>query len=159
MPGVIVPRKTVGEIQKLLEDPEAEVDVELSDTKIRVTIGAVVLTSKLIDGTFPDYVRVIPKGNDKVLKVDRGEFASAVDRVSTISTERGRAVKLALADGKMVLSVNNPDSGSADRGVRRRLCRRRHRDRLQLALPPRRRRPARPPARRNSASPIPARRR
>ena len=113
MTGVIVPRKAVGEIQKLVESGEANVDIELSDTKIRVTIADVVLTSKLIDGTFPDYGRVIPQGNDKVMKVDRGEFADAVDRVSTISSERGRAVKLALADGKMTLSVNNPDSGSA----------------------------------------------
>jgi DNA polymerase-3 subunit beta len=113
MAGVIVPRKAVGEIQKLVEGSDAAVDVELSDTKIRVTIGDVVLTSKLIDGTFPDYVRVIPQGNDKILKVDRGQFAEAVDRVSTISSERGRAVKLGLADGKMTLSVNNPDSGSA----------------------------------------------
>jgi len=119
MTGVIVPRKAVGEIQKLVETGDAMIDIEISDTKIRVTIpaagggGDVVLTSKLIDGTFPDYVRVIPQGNDKVMKVDRGEFADAVDRVSTISSERGRAVKLALADGKMTLSVNNPDSGSA----------------------------------------------
>ena len=113
MAGVIVPRKTVGEVQKLMEDPDAEVTVELSETKVRFTIGPVVLTSKLIDGTFPDYGRVIPQGNDKILKVDRSEFAGAVDRVSTISSERGRAVKLALADGRMVLSVNNPDSGSA----------------------------------------------
>ncbi len=113
MAGVIVPRKTVGEIQKLLEEPDAEIGIEISDTKIRITVGSVVLTSKLIDGTFPDYVRVIPQGNDKVLKVDRGEFASAVDRVSTVSSERGRAVKLAMSDGRLVLSVNNPDSGSA----------------------------------------------
>lgn len=113
MPGIIVPRKTVGELQKLMEGPESEVRLDISDTKIRATIGEIVLTSKLIDGTFPDYVRVIPKGNDKVLKVDRGAFAEAVDRVSTIASERGRAVKLALSDSKMVLSVNNPDSGSA----------------------------------------------
>jgi DNA polymerase-3 subunit beta len=117
MTGVIVPRKAVGEIQKLVEGVDGDVGVEISDTKIRVTIpasgGDVVLTSKLIDGTFPDYARVIPQGNDKVLKVDRGEFADAVDRVSTISSERGRAVKLGLTDGKMTLSVNNPDSGSA----------------------------------------------
>ena len=113
MPGIIVPRKTVGELQKLVDDPAQEIALQVSDTKIRVTIGDVILTSKLIDGTFPDYVKVIPKANDKVLKVDRGEFAEAVDRVSTIASERGRAVKLALADGKMVLSVNNPDSGSA----------------------------------------------
>jgi DNA polymerase III subunit beta len=113
MAGIIVPRKAVGEIQKLVEEPDANVDVELSDTKVRITLGPVVLTSKLIDGTFPDYVRVIPQGNDKVLKVDRGQFKDAVDRVSTISSERGRAVKLALSEGAMMLSVNNPDSGSA----------------------------------------------
>jgi DNA polymerase-3 subunit beta len=113
MPGVIVPRKTVGEIQKLLEEPGTEASVALSDTKIRLTIGNVVLTSKLIDGTFPDYERVIPKANDKELKVQKADFERAVDRVSTISSDRGRAVKLSLADDKMVLAVNNPDSGSA----------------------------------------------
>jgi DNA polymerase-3 subunit beta len=113
MPGVIIPRKTVGEVQRLIEDPEATVTIELSQGKIRFTIGDVVLTSKLIDGTFPDYGRVIPANNDKQLIVDKRDFESAVDRVSTISSERGRAVKLALASGKLVLSVTNPDSGSA----------------------------------------------
>ncbi len=113
MPGVIVPRKAVAEIQKLLEDGESEVQVELSATKIRVATAEVVLTSKLIDGTFPDYQRVIPSGNDKLLTVDKGDFAASVDRVSTISSERGRAVKLSMADGRMTLSVTNPDSGSA----------------------------------------------
>ena len=113
MPGVIVPRKAVAEIQKLLEDGESEVQVELSGTKIRVATAAVVLTSKLIDGTFPDYQRVIPSGNDKLLTVDKGDFAASVDRVSTISSERGRAVKLSMAEGRMTLSVTNPDSGSA----------------------------------------------
>ena len=113
MPGIIIPRKTVAELQKLLDDPDVAVTVELSDTKIRFTIGGVVLTSKLIDGTFPDYQRVIPTGNDKKLTLDRQSFAAAVDRVSTISSERGRAVKLAIAEGQVTLTVNNPDSGSA----------------------------------------------
>jgi DNA polymerase-3 subunit beta len=113
MPGVIVPRKAVAEIQRLVEDAEAEVSVELSSTKARFTTGDVVLTTKLIDGTFPDYPRVIPSGNDKRLVVERDFFRQAVDRVSTISSERGRAVKLSLTDGKLTLSVNNPDSGSA----------------------------------------------
>src|SRR5580693_6592581 len=113
MPGVIVPRKSVGEVQRLIEDNAAEVAIELSQGKIRFTIGNVVLTSKLIDGTFPDYGRVIPQNNDKELIVNKGDFAAAVDRVSTISSERGRAVKLALSPGKLVLSVTNPDSGSA----------------------------------------------
>ena len=113
MPGVIVPRKTVSEVQKLIEDPEATIAVELSETKIRLTIGPVVLTSKLIDGTFPDYEKVIPKGNDKILRVENAHFAQAVDRVSTVSNERGRAVKLSLEEGRLVLSVSNPDSGTA----------------------------------------------
>src|SRR5205809_966931 len=113
MPGIIVPRKTVGEVQRLIEDSQAEVTVELSQGKIRFTLGDVVLTSKLIDGTFPDYGRVIPQNNDKELIVDKKDFEAAVDRVSTISSERGRAVKLALSAGKLVLSVTNPDSGSA----------------------------------------------
>jgi len=113
MPGVIVPRKTVGEVQRLIEDTTADVLVELSQGKIRFTIGDLVLTSKLIDGTFPDYGRVIPVGNDKELTVDKKEFEQAVDRVSTVSSERGRAVKLSLSPGKLMLSVTNPDSGSA----------------------------------------------
>jgi DNA polymerase-3 subunit beta len=113
MPGVIVPRKTVAEIQKLVEDGAEEVGIELSPAKIRFALGKVQLTSKLIDGTFPDYGRVIPAGNDKTLIVEKSEFAAAVDRVSTVSSERGRAVKLSLASGKLTLSVTNPDSGSA----------------------------------------------
>jgi DNA polymerase-3 subunit beta len=113
MPGVIIPRKTVSELQKLVDNPDVAVTTELSDTKIRFTIGSVILTSKLIDGTFPDYQRVIPTGNDKRLIIDRQSFANAVDRVSTISSERGRAVKLSIGDGQLTLAVNNPDSGSA----------------------------------------------
>jgi DNA polymerase-3 subunit beta len=117
MPGIIVPRKTVGEVQRLIEDNQADVNVELSQGKIRFSLGDVTLTSKLIDGTFPDYGRVIPAGNDKELVVDKREFEQAVDRVSTISSERGRAVKLSLTAGRLTLSVTNPDSGSATEEV------------------------------------------
>ena len=113
MPGIIVPRKTVTEVQRLIENNDAEVTTELSSAKIRFSIGDVVLTSKLIDGTFPDYQRVIPSGNDKELVVDKKDFEAAVDRVSTVSSERGRAVKLSLTGSKLTLSVTNPDSGSA----------------------------------------------
>ncbi len=113
MPGVIVPRKTVGEVQRLIDNGEGEIAVELSQSKIRFTFAGVVLTSKLIDGTFPDYSRVIPLNNDKLLEVNKREFEQAVDRVSTVASERGRAVKLALSPGRLVLSVTNPDSGSA----------------------------------------------
>ena len=113
MPGIIVPRKTVLEAHKLLEDSDSTVKVELSASRIRFSVGDVVLTSQLIDGTFPDYGRVIPQNNDKVLSISNAEFAHAVDLVSTLSSDKSRAVKLKVSDGKLVLSVNNPDSGSA----------------------------------------------
>jgi DNA polymerase-3 subunit beta len=113
MPGVILPRKAVSEARSLIEDAQGDVLIELSTNKMRFAFGDALLTTKLIDGTFPDYARVIPAGNDKLLTVDCAAFKDAVDRVSTISSERGRAVKLALSDGKLVLSVTNPDQGSA----------------------------------------------
>lgn len=113
MPGVIVPRKTVGELRKLLDDDEAKIAVSVSETKIRFATDAITLTSKVIDGTFPDYARVIPTGNIKRLEVDASEFAQAVDRVATVSSERSRAVKMALDEDRLVLSVNAPDSGAA----------------------------------------------
>jgi DNA polymerase III subunit beta len=113
MPGVIVPRKTVLELRKLVEEGNDEVQVALGDTKIRCAIGEAALTSKLIDGTFPDYDRVIPTGNDKMLEVPCKEFAEAVDRVSTISTERSRAVKLAIDRGTLTVSATSPENGTA----------------------------------------------
>ena len=118
MPGIIIPKKTVGEIQKLLEGGEGDVGVEISDTKIRFTLDGLVLLSKLIEGTFPDYDRVTPKNNDKELNVDRASFATAVDRVSTIASDRGgKAVKLSIKDGNLELSVTNPDHGTATEEV------------------------------------------
>jgi len=114
MPGVIVPRKTVGELRKLLDDDEAQIAVSVSETKIRFATPAITLTSKVIDGTFPDYTRVIPTGNTRRLEVDASEFARAVDRVATVSSERSRAVKLSLDEDRLVLSVNAPDSGAAE---------------------------------------------
>ena len=113
MPGVIIPRKTVNELHRLIEDGGTTVSVGVSPAKIRFEAGTVTLTSKLIDGTFPDYGRVIPQGNDKELKVSNAEFMHAVDRVSTIASERGRAVKLNITNDKLVLSVTNPEGGSA----------------------------------------------
>ncbi|MDE3174758.1 MAG: DNA polymerase III subunit beta [Pseudomonadota bacterium] len=117
MPGVIAPRKAVGEILKLLEDLSRDVTIEISQVKARFRFGEVTLTTKLIDGTFPDYNRVIPLNNDKRLVVDKEQFQRAVDRVSTISSDRGRAIKLSIADNRMTLSVNNPDSGSASEEI------------------------------------------
>jgi DNA polymerase III subunit beta len=113
MPGVIVPRKTVQEVHKLIENVTSPVIVALSSTKIQFRCGRVVMTSKLIDGTFPDYQRVIPQSNNKVLSVANAAFATTVDRVSTVATDRGRAVKLTIERDKLMLTVTNPEGGSA----------------------------------------------
>ena len=117
MPDVIVPRKAVAELRKLLEEKmDGNVQIDLSASKVRFTIGGeggVVLTSKLIDGTFPDYSRVIPTGNDKLLKLDPKSFHEGVDRVATIATEKTRAVKMGLDKDKVTLTVTSPDNGSA----------------------------------------------
>jgi DNA polymerase-3 subunit beta len=113
MPDVIIPRKCIAELRKLLDEVDGSVGVSLSPTKIRFDLGQALLTSKLIDGTFPDYSRVIPTGNDKILKIDPRSFEEGVDRVSTIATEKTRAVKMALDRDKIILSVTSPENGTA----------------------------------------------
>ncbi len=121
MPDVIVPRKAVAELRKLLDESmDGNVQIDLSASKVRFTLGGeggVVLTSKLIDGTFPDYSRVIPTGNDKLLKLDPKSFHEGVDRVATIATEKTRAVKMGLENDKVVLTVTSPDNGTATEEV------------------------------------------
>ena len=113
MPGVIIPRKAVIELRKLVDEYDKEIQVSLNESKIRFTVDQATLTSKLIDGTFPDYDRVIPANNDKILEVNCKEFAEAVDRVSTISSEKSRAVKLALDNGNLAVSATSPENGTA----------------------------------------------
>ncbi|HVY35536.1 MAG TPA: DNA polymerase III subunit beta [Caulobacteraceae bacterium] len=113
LPGVIIPRKTVQEVRRLIEDAGETVELQLSAAKVRVAFGRASLTSKVIDGSFPDYGRVIPKDNDRILTVDNAVFASAVDRVATISAEKSRSVKLAIEPGRMTLTVRNMEAGQA----------------------------------------------
>ncbi|MES2338829.1 MAG: DNA polymerase III subunit beta [Pseudomonadota bacterium] len=113
MPDVIVPRKCVAELRKLLDEVDGSVGVSLSGSKIRFDLGQAILTSKLIDGTFPDYSRVIPTANDKLLKLDPRAFEEGVDRVSTIASEKTRAVKMAVDRDKITLSVTSPENGAA----------------------------------------------
>jgi len=113
MPGIIIPRKTVNELRKLLDETSGTVEISLSETRIKFVIGQTTLTSKLIDGTFPDYDRVIPRGNDKILRVDKKDFNDAVGRVSAISAERHRPVKLSLAKDLLVISAASPEQGTA----------------------------------------------
>ncbi len=117
MEGVIIPRKCIGELRKLIDEAADSIKIELSEAKVRFSFDHVVLTSKLIDGTFPDYQRVIPQGNDKIVEVDPKLFSSAIDRVSTISDGKSRAVKMALNGKVMTLSASSAESGSATEEV------------------------------------------
>jgi DNA polymerase-3 subunit beta len=111
-PGVIVPRKTVQEARRLLEDAGESVELQISPQKVRFEFGrAGALTSKVIDGAFPDYARVIPRENARVMTLDNSLFAQAVDRVATISAEKSRSVKMAVESGRIVLTVRNMEAG------------------------------------------------
>ena len=112
-PGVIVPRKTIQEARRLLEDAGETVDLQISAQKVRFELGRAALTSKVIDGSFPDYVRVIPRDNNRILVVDNALFAQAVDRVATISAEKSRSVKMAVESGRVILTVRNMEAGQA----------------------------------------------
>jgi DNA polymerase-3 subunit beta len=113
LPGVIVPRKTIQEARRLLDDAGEMVELQISTAKVRFEFGRAALTSKVIDGAFPDYVRVIPRDNQKIVRIDNGLFAQAVDRVATISAEKSRSVKLAIESGRLTLTVRNMDAGQA----------------------------------------------
>lgn len=114
MPGVIVPRKTVGEVMKLFDGAEDMIAVSVSETKIRFATPNLTISSKVVDGTFPDYSRVIPYANARKLVVDAADFARAVDRVATVTSEKTRAVKLTLDQDRVILSANSPDTGAAE---------------------------------------------
>ncbi len=114
MPGVIIPRKTIAELKKLLESEVDEVQISVSESKIRFVCGNAVLVSKLIDGNFPDYDRVIPSGNDKIMEVESKQLMQAVDRVSVIASDKSRGVKLHLENGTLALSANSPENGTAN---------------------------------------------
>lgn len=113
MPGVIIPRKAVAELRKLAEEAADAIKISLSKNKIRFAFDHIALTSKLIEGTFPDYQRVIPQNNNKIVEVDPKMFTSAIDRVSTISDGKSRAVKITLQGKTMTISANSPEAGSA----------------------------------------------
>lgn len=117
MPAVIIPRKTVNEIRKLIEEAADTIRVSLADNKIRFAFDHITLTSKLIDGTFPDYEKVVPVGNDKIVEVNPKLFSAAIDRVSTISNEKTRAIKLSITDKNMTLVAQSPDAGSATEDI------------------------------------------
>lgn len=112
--GVIVPRKTINEVMKILDETSGDICVSISSSKISFAIGSIVIQSKLIDGTYPDYMRVVPQGNDKLLTVDVDSFVSAVDRVATVSNEKTRAIKLELLPNELSLLSSANGSNAKD---------------------------------------------
>ena len=112
-PGVIIPRKTVNEVRRLLDDAGETVTLAVSSQKVRFDFGDASLTSKVVDGSFPAYQAVIPYENRRVMMLDNALFAAAVDRVATISTDQSRAVNLSVEQGRMTLSVRNIDASNA----------------------------------------------
>ena len=114
LPGIIIPKKTVGELKKILAEYDGDVEVAASETKVMFTLGDAVIVSKLIDGKFPDYERVIPHQNEKIMEVNTKDLAEAVDRVSTVSIEKARGIKMAVGTGKLVISADNADGNTAD---------------------------------------------
>ena len=117
MPAVIVPRKAVGELSKLIDEYEGDVKIGVTDTRARFSFGSVEVTTKLIDGTFPDYQRVIPTENNNILQVPAGEFRHAVDRVSTVSADKTRSVKMRI-DGKVLtLTASSTESASGEETI------------------------------------------
>ena len=113
MPGVILPRKAVGEVRKLIDSTDGLVTIIISKTKAKFIFPTSILTTKLIDGSFPDYQRVVPKENLNKLLVSNSHFSKAIDRVSTVSMEKSRAVKLSLSNNVLLLQVNSHDLGNA----------------------------------------------
>ena len=117
IPGVIVPRKTVAELLRLVEHTEQKIKVYVSETKIRFVSNNIILTSKVIDGNFPDYNRVIPEQNKQRMEVNQSELYDAIDRVSSVSSDRSSAVKLSVGDDALMLSVNALERGMAEESV------------------------------------------
>lgn len=113
IPGVIVGRKAVNEVRKLVDQGEGEVEFKLSETQVVCKYNDALLTSRLIEGSFPDYEKVIPKDNNKVLVIDTKSFAESVDRVSTLSPDKDRAVKLNVNQDTLTVSAANSNQGAA----------------------------------------------
>src|SRR5580658_62924 len=109
-PGVIIPRKTINEVRRLMDDAGESLTIAISSQKVRFGFQNAAMTSKVIDGSFPPYERVIPRDNKRTMILDNSMFAAAVDRVATISTEQSRAVNLTVESGKVTLTVRNIDA-------------------------------------------------
>ena len=114
--GIIIPKKTVFELRKVLDDADGDVSVSLNENKIKFSFNNLKIISKVIDGTFPDYTKVIPQNNDKKFKTNNSELKNAIDRVSAVAINeetKSKAIKLTIENNKLNLSVESQSKGSA----------------------------------------------
>ena len=115
--GIIIPKKTIFELRKVLDDANGDVSISLNENKIKFTFNDLKIISKVIDGTFPDYTKVIPQNNNKNFKTNNNELKNAIDRVSAVAANeesKSKAIKLSLEDNKLNLSVESQSKGSAN---------------------------------------------
>ena len=115
--GLIIPKKTIFELRKSLDDAEGDINISLNENKIKVAFGNFKIISKVIDGTFPDYTKVVPKNNDKNFSTKTNDLKSAIDRVSAVAINeemKSKAIKLILNQNKLLLSVESQTKGFAD---------------------------------------------
>ena len=115
--GIIIPKKTIYELRKVLDDANGDVSVSLNENKIKFSFNDLKVVSKVIDGTFPDYTKVIPQNNDKNFKTNNNELKNAIDRVSAVAANeesKSKAIKLSLENNKLSLSVESQSKGSAN---------------------------------------------
>lgn len=117
MPGVIISRKTVNEVRKLLDEGDEHVTVKLSPQRIEFSFKSAELSSRLIDGTFPDYSQAIPKGNSNIFYLPTKDYAHAVDRVATVVHDKVRIIKLELKQNQLTLSALSNELGSAQEEI------------------------------------------
>ena len=109
--SIILPKKTIFQLISLLEQSDSSVKISNNKSKIKFEMSSGVLISKVIDGRFPDYNKVIPKDNDKILEIKLSEFKNSIERVTTVSADRKEGLKMLISKNAVQLTVNNPNSG------------------------------------------------
>ena len=120
MTGLIIPKKTILELRRILDDASGDINIQLNENKIKFSFSELNIISKVIDGTFPDYTKVIPQNNDKTFTTNNAELKSAVDRVSAVAINeetKSKAIKLSIESNKLLLSVDSSSKGSANEEI------------------------------------------
>jgi len=116
--SIILPKKTIFQLISLLEQNESAIKISNNKSKIKFEIGNGVLISKVIDGRFPDYNKVIPKNNDKILEIKLSDFRNSIERVITVSSDRKEGLKMEISKDNLQLSVSNPNSGEGTENIK-----------------------------------------